>query len=517
MTDAAARRARPSHWIRAPRRRQLFWVGCAVVLLVVVNCLVRATGAPQSTGSYLRVPVLPVVQRTLSSAWRCPGPLPVGPGKGQSHVTVVNDKSSKAVVVVTISSEAGRSGLEIGAASISTQRYVVGGDSELVVPLRTTGVSGYAAVSVETNSGAIGVSESISGISEGGKSAWLSSACTLGSASRGYIPVASTSDSSDALVALYNPSATPAVVDIKVFEDAGVSVEPPAFQGVVIPPSGVVVLDLRRWVFQVNSLAISATALSGDIVVGALETTYARTPVVSERAGKRHVSSVYLVGRSLLVGPSSGLSKWEFASRQSQTGVTSMYWVYNTSSKPVLVRVTPSGASGSSEAFSEEVAARSVIGLVTPEATAGSSQLASVVVQASKGSGIVVARVTTSPESLYVEQVNASMGAAGPSVGWVVLGGASSSQLDDTLILSNPGAGAAIVKIRELTGAGAAIELKVVTLAAYTQWGVDLRGPLADTPAFALEVTSSAPVLVEQQLRIRGGLTTVAGAIPVRG
>ena len=121
---------------------------------------------------------------------------------------------------------------------------------------------------------------------------------------RGYIPVGSTYGSSDVRLAFSDPDATPAVVNVAASDGTALS-SPPPFQGVVVPANGLVVLDLRRWVFQVGSLAVSANAVSGDIVVGALDTTATLVVTSSGPAGSHHVSRVHYTGVSLLVAPTS--------------------------------------------------------------------------------------------------------------------------------------------------------------------------------------------------------------------
>ena len=52
---------------------------------------------------------------------------------------------------------------------------------------------------------------------------------------------------------LYDPDATPAVVNVNVSSGATMT-SPPAFQGIIVPATGLVVLDLHRWVFEASRL-----------------------------------------------------------------------------------------------------------------------------------------------------------------------------------------------------------------------------------------------------------------------
>ena len=81
------------------RGRSLVGVGLGVALLVSLNGLVHHGGAG---GQFVGAPSLPVVRLDRPSAWRCPGPLPVGAGPQRSRVAVVNTSSSATAVTVTV-------------------------------------------------------------------------------------------------------------------------------------------------------------------------------------------------------------------------------------------------------------------------------------------------------------------------------------------------------------------------------------------------------------------------------
>ncbi|MGD0943706.1 MAG: hypothetical protein ABR972_05445 [Acidimicrobiales bacterium] len=515
MSEMARRLATGSTRVLGARARSLLGVGVGIALLLVVNTVVRETGVGAAGAPFVGSPSLPVVQMARPSAWRCPGPLPVGVGKESSRIALVNSATSPVGVVVTVS----RTGLPVDGISsresVSTSRLEVGADSQTVLTLPRRGPAGFAAVSIETDGGGIGVAESIRGGSNLAGGVLLSSPCTLGSAPSGYLPTGSTLGSSDVEVSLYDPDATPAVVDVSVSNGSTLTA-PPAFQGLVVPATGLVVLDLRRWVFQVSSLAVTASGVSGDLVVGALETTSATVVMASGSTGAQRVTRVQLTGSSLLVGSDRGLGQWAFTALQSRLGVASMYSVYDPGARSVSVSVAPPGRSGRVAALTEDVPAGGMVDFATPIAPGARVGVKSVVVSAEGGTAIVVARLTTRQRGRVLEELNATSGTAGPQKAWLLPGAMVTPSIDDVVTLDDPGVRNASVTLLALTdGPAPAVHLGVVKVFAGSERNVDLKPLLKHAPAFALEVRATVPILAEQQLRPDRGQTTAIGGIPV--
>ena len=166
MNETTARTsARPTS-PGTPGGGSLLAVGAALAILFVVNGLVRQTTVEASGDVFPASPSLPFVNMAKPSAWRCPGPLPVGKGKRSSEISVVNGGTSTVGVMVAVSRTGTATGGAVGAVSISTSKFEVRGESQVVMPLARSGPAGFAAVSVETDSGGIGVAESIRGASD---------------------------------------------------------------------------------------------------------------------------------------------------------------------------------------------------------------------------------------------------------------------------------------------------------------------------------------------------------------
>jgi len=490
-------------------------VGTGVAALLILNGLVHQASVGAS-GEFVGSPALPVVQMARPSAWRCPGPLPVGAGKESSRVVIVNSAAYPVTVTVTVA----RARMTVGAisatSSVTALRRKVFGDSQAVVELSRHGPAGFAAVSVESDRGGVGVSEAVEGGANATGKVLLSSPCTLGAAQNGYVPAGSTAGSSNVTLSLFDPLATEAVVDVSVSNGSGPS-SPPAFQGLVVPASGLVVLDLRRWVFQVSSLAVDATAVSGSIDVGALETTSEIVEVASASPGRHPVTHANLVGTSLLVGPNKALRHWAFPALQSRIGVASMFSVYDPANTPVSVSVAPPGPAGKVAALTQAVPPGGIVNFATPIAPGTRLGAKSVVISA-EGGAVVVARLTTRQRSRVLEELSSTSGTAGPQDKWLLPGAMVNRGVDDVVTLENPGGRTVSVTLLALTyGPAEEVPIETVDVLAGMSRSVDLGTLLKRAQGgFALKVSASAPILVEQQLRPRHGQTTAAGGIPVQ-
>jgi len=498
----------------APEASALLGVAIGLALLVVVNALVRQPSGEAAGGQFVGPASLPVVEMDKASAWRCPGPLPVGVGKQSSRVAIVNSGTSAVNLEVEVSRTGPPRGAASTGASISRARLEVDGDSQAVLPLTRRGPPGFAAVSVETDGGGIGVAESIVGGSSVGGPVLLSSPCSLAAAPQGYVPTGSTYGSSDVRLSLYDPDATPAVVDVSVSTGTTLT-SPPAFQGWSSP-----LRALWFSIFAGGSFSeVPWRSLPPPSVEMSLSERSSRPPRRSQWLQDlwRGTGSVTcrVTGSSLLVGPDRGLRQWAFAAVQSRKGVASTFSVYDPGTRSVSVSVAPPGRAGIVAALTEDVPAGGIVDFATP-VTAGSGLTAgSVVVSAQGGTPIVVGRLTTRYRTRVLEEVDATAGTAGPHDEWLLPGATVVPRIDDVVTLADPGTAGATVTLLELThGATAPVRLEVVRVGAGSELEVDLGSVLRYAPIFALQVLATVPILVEQQLTPHHGLTTATGGFP---
>jgi hypothetical protein len=498
----------------------LVCIAAAIAALLVINAVVREPSLQVTGGHFTGAPPLPAVQVGKASAWRCPGPLPVGTGRENSRISIVNSGPEAVSAIVTVSrARLPRGGVSSGTA-VATVDIEVRAHSQKLLSLARRGPAGLAAVSVDTDGSGIAVAESVlSGStadeSTGGGPPVISSPCSLGAATHGYLPTGSTLDGSDVKVSLYNPDATTAVVNLSVSTGAAES-SPPAFEGVAVPATGLVVLDLRRWVLQRSALALTATAVTGDIVIGALESTSEVIAMPSRSKAGHGSTRIRFAGSSLLVGPDRGFSEWSFLARQSSGGMASTYAVYDPGTRSVSVSVAPPGRAGKAAAIVAEVPAGGIVDFAEPVIVGSTTPVGSVVISAKGHTPVVVARVTTRLRTRFLEEQEATAGTAGPHDEWLLPGAIVAPWTGDVVLLANPGNKSAAVTLSEFCpGAVEPVRLKVVELGAGVEIEVSLGSAGKPAEVFAVQVSATVPVLAEQQQMPQQGMITTAGGIPV--
>jgi hypothetical protein len=167
-------------------------------------------------------------------------------------------------------------------------------------------------------------------------------------------------------------------------------------------------------------------------------------------------------------------------------------------------------------ALTEVVPGGGIVDFATPVTGKSGLGTGSVVISAQGPTPVVVARLTTRYKTRVLEDVDATPGTAGPSDEWLLPGASLTSRIDDDVTLEDPGTEGATVTLIELAhGEAASARLEVVSLGAGSELELNLGSVLKYAPSFALRVSASVPILVEQQLTPLSGLTTSAGGIPV--
>lgn len=535
--ERRAHRARATAGARERGRRPL--VLAVVALLLVAVFAIDAASTATSTATvelgYVVAPALPEVQLHHVVAWQCPGPLPAGTGRSSSAVAVANVTSAPVMATMTTlsialasaptkaakgaaaTSGAGKaapvtgSGVDSGPVATVVTHLVLPPGSQLVEPLATTGPAADAAVSVESSSPGIAVAEAVRT-----PAGTYASPCAVGSAVAGYVPVGTTYGSGDAHVALFNGGVTPAVADVQVAVGAAVA-SPAAFQGVVVAPRSLVVLDLGRWVPQRAVLAVSVRTSEGELSVGALEASVARFEVATSPGAGHHLTAVRLTGGALVVAAQAPLRTWSFANPPPTTGGNEQYRVLAPGASAALVEIVPSDPAGASAALSELVPAGATATLATPAAPAGSSW-SSIVVRSSRGP-VVVARSSVGLGSRGGRGLAVTSGTLGPATDWVLCSTglpATANRPELSLVLADPTGRPASVDLSALAPSGTATgALAAVTVPAYGRVVVRLPLTVDGSGAYAVVVRSSVPVLAERGWSYGAVTAQSEGGIPI--
>ncbi|MHB8457309.1 MAG: hypothetical protein ACYDBS_06415, partial [Acidimicrobiales bacterium] len=272
-----------------------------------------------------------VLSTSTATVWNCPGPLLLG-GGSRAAITVVNPSSHSASLTVFVAETATAPGVTSETSlPVRVSKLQIRARSELNVPVNpeplpkaseTTSTTAppkgpsrkghrkamppvqreliFGSVSLTVTGAEVAVTESVSS-----PNGVLSSPCAVGAGSKGYTASGVTSGSSDVKVALFNPDAAPAVVNISVGTGAGI-VQPQQYQGVVVAPKSLSVIDLARYVPFRSHVALAVTATVGRFVVGSLSAVSAR--FTTARLGPGH--SYFESGSALAVGVGRPLASW---------------------------------------------------------------------------------------------------------------------------------------------------------------------------------------------------------------
>jgi hypothetical protein len=282
---------------------------------------------------------------TAASVWNCPGPLPLG-GSASSTIALSNPGGGQATARLLVVEEA--AGGRGGERSLSTAPLSVPPRSErnFVLPAPSTGSvrkrparsqppSLLASVSVTTQGKGVAVDEVayLSG-------AVLNTPCLTGEGERAYIASGVTAGASSDEVALFNPSASPAVADVSIGTESGL-LAPPDLQGLVVAPQSTRLLDMARYAPARERIAVAVRTTLGRLVAGSLtEISTRRSSHVA--ASPRRTRKYYEKGAELCVGVSSPTLKSVFPVLAGRFGAQAVR-VFNPGSKPATVLVATGG------------------------------------------------------------------------------------------------------------------------------------------------------------------------------
>jgi len=401
-------------------RRRLIVAGFVVIFAGagLLNSVVKRHDLAGIQGVEAATSAITIGSHATSSAWYCPGPLPIGHRGEQSSIEIANLSSGSVHAQVHIASNTGMSELN---------SYVVGASGHRTVVLPRTKTATYGAVSVVVNGRGVGVNEVIT--TPGGIA---TSACTTHTAKNTYFGTGSTAGSSNMAISLFNPGATPAVADLS-FTVGATSTLPSAFSSVPIEPGQDVVLFAGHALPQRSALSLGVTTVSGRIAVGVMHFK---------------VTSGAL-GRSLVLGSQVPLGRWWFAPTVVAPGIEQVYSLLNTTSHQERVRLTLSGA-GAEGSITLVVGADANLQYVMPRIRAAGIQSSSVAV-IGRGSLIVDREMIVSRQLSLSSQIQrvqlpstlpAGFIVTSPSVApaktWMIGGGRSDSVASEVIAIANP-------------------------------------------------------------------------------
>lgn len=378
-------------------------------------------------------------------------------------------------------------------------------------PVRASDVLGGAWVSllIEVDGGGVAVDHNLTGPFGG-----TGGPCASGASGAWYFPATTTLFGVRSLVALFNPYAERAVLDIVAETDEGRR-EPGEYAGLVVEPRSVRVIDIAGVLTVRDQLSLSITARAGLVVAEQLE-------VVTGEAELPTSLSVSL-------GAPAAQPAWYFPlGAPVGDAVRQRFVVFNPSDTPAEVDVqllSSDPEAGFVEPFAVSVrpGQYAVVDLNEDERVPAGVALGAYV-ETRNEVPIVAARVVRSTSDSAAATA-AGVGGPGASTsvgvplvatGWVVPVGATNVS-GARLGVTNLGLRDTEVTITVLRdGSATAIADSPIALAAGRRIEVDL-GEIADAGTVSVLVTSTQPVAVERNLVYGAGGFAFAPAVVLGG
>jgi len=289
-------------------------VAVAIVVIVAGIGLVDASVSrapigplPGSSGGAASAVV--VAGAAQSVEWSCPG----GSGSSGPAPASIVLTSSRPIPIPARVRVVSTAGLE------RFSSVVVPAYGQVSVDLASILKGPFLGAYVLVNGGGVGASEVDSGFT-----GWSAAPCASHGADQWYFADGSTAGGDRLFLELLDPGTTPAVVNLSFGSAAsGEMVSPAAYQGIVVPPSGLVVENLGHHAVSRVPLATVVKATSGVVTAAELQ------------VGSTGGSTIPAGGMALTLGSPSTAGKWWFPVNWDQVGSVVAFHVFNPGDKTV--------------------------------------------------------------------------------------------------------------------------------------------------------------------------------------
>lgn len=477
----------PRDEVRARRAPGLVLLCTLLVAGVVADRLAERDGGPAprlASGA-----VQPTVARegVLSSTWYCGVGTANPEGLAAGTVVLANTTNEARRATVTVFASEGEprvATLPVPALGRASLRYA----DVLTAP--------FAAASIEIDGGGVAADQVVDGPL--GQDV---APCMSGPAEAWEIANGVTAKDATMFLSLLNPFPGDAIVDVKFATEEG-PVAPGEFQGVVVPGSSVVVIDVGQHVRRREEVSASIRVRSGRRV------SVARLQLF--QGGGRS-------GLALTAG-SNPAPTWYFPDGEVVPGITERFEIYNPSQREAIVELSVAAEGAEVEPFELTIAAgrRLRFGMNEQERIPKDRPHAVVVRSLNEVSVVVEQTVDAVPPAPRMGVVSSS-GSQRSAEGWVIPAGGTAAELDEWVVIQNLGQRDAVVAITGLAGQRLEIEgLQAISVGRGKRVAVRITDHIkrADLP---LLVRADNPVVVVRSLyRVGRPGIALSPAIPLR-
>jgi hypothetical protein len=375
-----------------------------------------------------------------------------------------------------------------------TVPVTVGPRARVVIPYRDHVSAQFAAALVELDGGGVAVEHSVSGPLGADVAPCASRAGT-----EAYFADGGTTRDAVSLIALYNPFPDDAVVDFTFATDQG-RLAPQALQAVVVPAGRPAVVNVGENVLRRRAVSTAIRARSGRFVAERLQTY--------DGSDRRR-------GLALVPAAQAPATVWHFPEGYVQPGVIERFQVYNPGRRDAQVAFEFAMEQGAVEPVLRTVPAGDRITLrVDADTPVPVGVPHATTVRVDNGVGVVVERSVDAGPPAGRSGLASTLGATSAWRRWVLPAGLATREVDEWVVLYNPGRRAASVSFTVLASGQplAVAGLQGVRLPAGRRTGIRL-GSFVERADLGLVVTATEPVVVERDLYRVGriGMSQVIG------
>jgi hypothetical protein len=464
----------------------------AVVVVLVVGILVGRQG-PSPAQAQPRSAVGPEAApaAAFSSSWFCAGATDTTNGfaPGQLVITNAGSRLLEATITFVGNNRTHR-----------TATVAVGADDRRLVSEAVPGGSPWIGAMVDLDGGAATVEQELVG-----SLGTATEPCATAGSTSWYFTNGATRINASSVVTLLNPYPDSATANFTFTTNEGVEA-PGAFQGVDVPPDSLVAVDLGRHLRRRSRIATSVGVSAGRLVAWQTEIVSPPpkgTPFLGTRAASRPnadpASPVFGVTETL--GAPSVATSWYWPQGSTAAGLDEQYTIYNPGTHTAQVKLAVSLPQGSAEPFTVSVGPEEVVPITAAgQARIPSGSTYSVSLASDNGVGVVASRTVSAQAPSVIRGIGGLLGARQPAKQWLLGAGAVSADLDEEIVLSNPGDTTVTVSAQRVaSGRRQAIPGLSVRLGpgAETLWNL---GAVRPAPSNALLVSGTGPIVVGSEL-----------------
>ena len=449
-----------------------------IVLLmagVLADVFVKSPSAPKASAR----PLMPTAgpADALSSTWYCPLATANSAGSASGTVAVSNPTRHRLGGTLTLFTVTGKP-VKVPISVPALARTTVREADHVQAP--------FVAAEVDLDGG-LGVVEQVVSGSLGDSI----SPCASSASTNWYFAEGNTSKDAVFLLSLFNPFPADAIVDLSFTTDQGRAV-PDAFQGLVVPGRGMIVVNIGDHVRRRDEVSTTVSARSGRVIAGKVQT----------HSGGGHK------GIALVLGASRLGTTWYFPDGFFSEGVTERFHVYNPGTKEAQVQLSVALEQGAAEPFDVTVPPGDRFTLVaSSESRIPKGDAHAVTAQSTNGVPVVVERTIDSlspaPRTGYTD----ILGARDAATSWALAAGGATEQFDEWVVVLNTSRRTAHVDITALAnGQTLPIDgLQDLTIPPGQRRGYRI-GDHIKRPDLPMLVAADAPIVVERGMFKVGGL-----------